>query len=192
MERFFYVRGSTYFNTTFMKTKLLVLSLVALLAGNAAVAQFEQGTTYVAAGSNLGFSSSKTDGPGDALNSFNIGGKVGGFVSDNFLLGALIDYEKLSQGSSDLSITTLGFFGRFYGDSGFFLGAGYNSSKAKVDGNSGTAVGSIPIEIGYAAFIRDALTIEPSLSYALGTGDVKTNTLGINLAFGIYLGKKGE
>lgn len=175
-----------------MKTRFLVLSIVALFASNLAVAQFEQGTTYLSAGSNLGFSSSKTDGFGDALNSFNIATKVGGFVSDNFLLGGLLDYERLSQGSTSLSVTTFGFFGRYYGNSGFFLGAGYSSSKVNNDGNSSSAAGSIPLEIGYAAFIRDALTIEPSLSYALGTGDNQTNTLGLNLSFGLYLRKKSE
>ena len=172
-----------------MKIKFTGLLLISFLTIQNAFAQIEEGTVYLGASSNLSFSSTSIDGYSDNYNNFNLGFQGGYFVAENLALGALINFQKQTLGDQDASTTTLGLFGRYYINGAFFLGAGYASANSKSNGFSGDAVGSIPLEAGYAAFITDAVSIEPSLVYAIGTGDNNTNTVGVNVGFAIYLGR---
>ena len=150
-----------------------------------ASAQIPQGTIFAGVTSNLSYSSTSFDVTDDNQNIFNIDLNGGYFVGDNILLGATFGYSSFSFGDIDEfddSATNYGIFGRYYVNGQIFLGLGYQAVKPEdID-----AIGSIPFEAGYAAFITDDITIEPSISYAIGVGDNESDTFVFNIGFGIY------
>src|SRR5690606_28125801 len=99
--------------------------------------------------------------------------------------GLGVGYYKGSMGDYSESATSFGIFGRYYVNGKIFLGAGYQSEKVE----DSDALGSIPLEVGYAAFITDNIAIEPALGYALGMGDNESSTFGLNVGFTLYLNR---
>ena len=168
-----------------MKETIFTL-VVGLAFAGPAFAQIGQGTVLIGASSNLNYSSTSFDGADDNLNSFNINLGVGYFVIENLALGIELGYDKITFGDNDASSTTFGLFGRYYVNGKIFLGAGYRSSK----GEDSDAVNSLPLEVGYAAFITDNIAVEPSFGYALGLGDNESNTFGLNVGFSLYLNRQ--
>lgn len=163
--------------------KFLLAACAVLVFAVAANAQIPQGTIFAGVSSNLSYSSTSFDGFDDNQNQFTLNLNGGYFVSENILVGAQFGYSSLNFGESDFSSTQYGLFGRYYVNGEIFLGLGYQATKPEdID-----ALGSIPIEAGYAAFVTDDITVEPSISYSLGVGDNEANTLAFNIGFGIYI-----
>lgn len=163
--------------------KSIVTLVVMLFAAAGAFAQIEKGAILVGASSNLGFTSYKPK-DGDSFSAFNVDAKVGYFVIDNLALGVNLGYQKIDEAS----ITSLGLFGRYYVNGKIILGAGFNSNKED-SGESDFSYTSIPLEVGYAAFITDNIAIEPVVKYEMWSGDVEGSTFGLGVGFTLYLGR---
>ncbi len=161
-----------------MIKKLLTLSFVFITFY--ASAQINQGTILVGASSSSGIQSVKTGNSSETL--FNLNTRIGYFFSDNLAFGANIGITKF--GGFDQ--TTFGAFGRYYISGKYFLGAGYSSSKS----NGNNSVGLLSFEGGYAAFLTDNISIEPALTYQVGTGDASQNsTFGLAVGFSLYFNR---
>lgn len=151
-------------------------------------AQTEQGNIRVGATSNLSFTSTSYE-EGDNDNEFGLEGSVGYFVIDNLAVGLNLGFTSTS-GSFESSSFVAGPAARYYFQ-GVFAGAGILFGKQTID--FGDPIGKvdangnfIALEAGYAAFITDNVSIEPSLGYTIAGGDFDGNTFGLNIGFGIY------
>ncbi|MCB0495160.1 MAG: outer membrane beta-barrel protein [Cyclobacteriaceae bacterium] len=170
--------------------KIVLCIIVALVIFNGiANAQISQGTIAVSTGTNLNYSSSSYKGSDTKLNQFNLNLTGGYFFAQNFIIGAGIAYSSTNYKSSsydyDTKSTTFSIFSRYYINGAFFLGIGYGSVKYEdLD-----ALNELDFQVGYAAFISDNISIEPSLNYGLGLGDNEGNTFLVNLGFGLYLNR---
>ena len=172
------------------KIFLSVAAFVLISAG--AFAQIEQGTILVGASSNLSFISQSFDGVDDKWNNFNLDVMGGYFVIENLAVGLNLGFDNTTFGDSKSTVTGFGLFGRYYVNGKIFIGAGFNSNKQKDDdglSESEFSFTTIPLEVGYAAFITDNIAIEPSLNYILESGDVEGSIFGLNVGFALYLGR---
>lgn len=165
--------------------KKVVLSVFAVLVVFAASAQIEQGTWLVGASSNAGFTSYNEDA-GD-YSEFSLDVKGGYFVIDNLAVGLNLGYAKVDEASA----TKIGIFGRYYVNGKIFLGAGYNSNTldSGVDGADKVTVSEIPLEVGYAVFLNNAIAVEPALGYSIYGGDGEGSAFGLKIGFSLYLGR---
>lgn len=187
MKNLFSRKANAYFgksNKLVMKKGIFTICFVTMLAG-ASFAQIEQGTVVVGPSTNLGFTSMSFDGVDDNLTTFNVNLGAGYFVIENLAFGLNFGYAKVSFGDDSESATSFGLFGRYYINGKIFLGAGYASTKSE----DSDAVNSLPLEVGYAAFITDNIAVEPSFSYELGLGDNESNAFGLNVGFMLYLNR---
>jgi hypothetical protein len=169
-----------------MKKTIFMTLFAVCLSGGTAIAQINKGTFLVGASSNLGFSSTSTEISDDNVNVFLLDVSGGYFVIDNLALGLSFGYSKYSYEDFDGSSTSFGLFGRYYVNGKVFLGLGFASAKVE----DSDAVNSIPLEVGYAAFVTDNIAIEPSLSYSLGLGDNESNTFGLQVGFTLYFNRQ--
>jgi len=167
-----------------MKKITLTISILLLFAATS-YAQIQKRSVLVGASSNLGFSSTSYEGGDDNLNVFTLDLKTGYFVMDNLALGLRFGYNKYSVGDNDVSQTLFGLFGRYYVNGKIFFGAGYSSTKFE----DSDASNSLPLEVGYAAFITDNIALEPSISYSIGLGDNDAKAFGLNLGFTLYFNR---
>lgn len=163
--------------------KKVLVTVFAILVVFAASAQISQGTILVGASTNAGYTSYNED-VGD-YSQFNISLKGGYFVAENFVLGINFGYTKIEEASE----TTVGAFGRYYVNGKFFAGVGFNSTSIDFGGDSNASVTTIPLEVGYAAFINDVVAIEPSLNYTIIGGDLEGASFGLNIGLSIYLNR---
>lgn len=183
------------------KMKQLFLSIATVCIALTASAQIEKGTWVLGANTNLGYNSYTPTSGGKSVNILNIGLKSGYFVSDNFTIGANLEYLSESSGGPSNTYTTIGLFLRYYTKNVFF-GAGYNSLSTS---GGGSSLGSIPIEVGYAAFLTRNITIEPALVYSSATDSDNggmpgiaglpfpaKSGFGLKVGFSIYLGRPAE
>jgi hypothetical protein len=163
--------------------KLLLVAVVSLCALVSANAQINQGAVLVGGSSNLGFTNVSPD-VGDSYSKFQLQGKVGYFFIDNLTGGVKLDYQKVDEASS----LGLGIFGRYYLNNVIILGATLGTSKR----DSGVADASstwLGLEGGYAAFITDAIAIEPTLNIDIFSGDFDETNFGLNVGISLYLGR---
>ncbi len=159
-----------------MKKLFLMLAFCATtLFANA---QFEQGKLYAGASlSGLDLNYNGSDG-------MNLGfdAKLGYMFADNLMALSQVSYQH--DGSSAVADRfTWAVGGRYYiVQNGIFLGV-----KAKLVRNDHTDV--MPgLEVGYAFFINDKCTIEPSIYYDQSLGcHSDYSTIGLRIGFGIYL-----
>lgn len=174
--------------------KILFTVMTACLAF-AASAQISQGTILVGASSNLGFTSFNEDA-GD-YSQFNFDVKAGYFVVDNLVFGLSMGLSTLDAGDFGKETDThFGAFGRYYFNGKIFGGIGFNSSKVKIEDSSGeeyeTKVSVIPIELGYAVFLNDAIALEPALNYSIYGDDGDGASFGFSVGLTVYLRGGGE
>jgi len=158
-----------------MKKFIAILAFFALVATNAN-AQFDAGTKYISAslsGFNLQYSTS------ERLR-FNLEAAAGLFVSDGLLLYANVGYEH-QRHVDDLFA---GANARFYfKQNGIYMGGGaqfvhYTKSSNDI---------MIPVEIGYAFYLNEYLTIEPAAYYKMSIHDFSNNsTVGLRVGLGYY------
>lgn len=158
-----------------MKKITLVLLLI-VAAFSTAHAQFEQGKKYVGASlTGLGLSYSANE-------KFRLGvdAAAGYFVADCLMLHASAGYEH-TRNLDDVRVAA---GARYYFDQcGIYLGAGAEYDHFTKSNNDVM----IPVTIGYAFFINQYLTIEPSIYYKMSTHDFSDNsTVGASIGIGFY------
>ena len=141
-----------------------------------------KGTVLVGAASNIGLKVAIPSGGGNTITTFNGNVEIGYFFEKNFVLGANVGYSSIGS----FNLTTLGAFMRYYIQGKVFAGAGYNNISS-----GGFSSSSIPLELGYAAFITKNIAIEPALGYSIITNGVG-GVFGLNLGFALYLNRKSE
>ncbi|NOT73615.1 MAG: hypothetical protein HOP08_01715 [Cyclobacteriaceae bacterium] len=162
--------------------KKILLMLFAVLTVSAASAQIEKGTVLV--GVNSAFSVTRSiPSTGSGSTDYNLNLKGGYFLAENFVLGLNLGVSGYSTDASSGSSTLVGVFGRYYFNGKIFLGAGVNSSSS--GGSSST---SIPLEVGYAAFINKFIAVEPAIRFVKYDNG---STIGLGVGFTFYL-NRGE
>lgn len=166
-----------------MKKLLLVVvaSIAFCLTSNA---QISQGAILVGASSNFGFNSISPDG-GDSYSQFDLHGKAGYFFAENIAGGLLLDFAK----EDEFSQFGFGVFGRYYVNGNIILGASLSTNKLDPGVGDGASFMGLGIEGGYAAFITDAIAIEPTLNIDLYSGDYDATRFGLNVGFAFYLNR---
>jgi outer membrane scaffolding protein for murein synthesis (MipA/OmpV family) len=160
-----------------------LLTLFAAVTFFAASAQINQGAILVGGSSNLAFGSYKPK-DGDGITVINLDAKAGYFIIENLALGVNLGYAKFD----DLSETSIGAFARYYINGKIFVGAGVNTNKSD-DGDTDFSYTSVPLEVGYAAFITDDIAIEPAIMYEMQSGDQEGSAFGVNVGISFYLNK---
>ena len=168
--------------------KKQLLTLLAVILSLSAFAQINKGTILINTQTNLNFTHGESDG--ESENVFSLKAAVGYFVAENLAIGPVFSYEK----EGDVSLTGIGLFGRYYVNGKVFFGAGYSSNRLKFNidgyGDFTSKVNAIPLEVGYAIFLNQNVTIEPSINYTTYSGDGDGSTFGLNVGFGIYLNRE--
>ena len=161
-----------------------LLTLFAAVTFFAASAQINQGAILVNGASNLAFGQYKPK-DGDGISVINLDAKAGYFIIENLALGVNLGYSKFDEASS----TSIGAFGRYYINGKILVGAGFNTNKVD-NGDSDYSYTSIPLEVGYAAFITDDIAIEPAIVYEMESGDQEGSAFGLNVGITFYLNKE--
>jgi len=150
----------------------------ALCFASVAFGQIEKGAWLFSGGSNLGNTSFSQSGGGSS-SAFNLDLKGGYFFMDNLAAGALLNLLSYSGSST----TGIGLFARYYVQGKFFLGAGFQSWSTSGGGGSTT---QIPVEVGYAFFVNNAIAVEPGLKLTTFSGG---STFNIGIGFTVFLGR---
>ncbi|QQS28023.1 MAG: hypothetical protein IPM47_14240 [Sphingobacteriales bacterium] len=124
----------------------------------------------------------------DGNNSYilSLAPQFGYFILNNFALGALVSVNKMKDIDPSFGI---GPFVRGYLNNGLFGQAKYEfqSVPAILDNVTGSAAG---VGVGYAAFLNDAVSIEPILFYNRHFGDLgEFNEFGVQIGVSAYLGR---
>lgn len=156
--------------------KFLSILLLFIATITSAQAQFEKGVKYVSASaSGLGISYSSNE-------KFRLGLDLhaGYFVDDCLMLHATAGYEH----KRNLDDVRIGAGARYYFDQcGIFLGAGAEYDHFTKNNNDVM----IPLTVGYAFFVNQFITIEPSIYYKMSTHDFGGNsTFGASIGLGFY------
>ena len=191
-----------------MKKLFTILCATILFLGVSA--QTEAGTMLLEGGSDLNFtslniSSISVDGedvelPDDLDATSELGLNVAGayFLMDGLAAGIVIDYSSSSSGDYSSSSMTIGPMVRYYiGESGLWGQASYGvgSSTEKYDGDSedGPSISLLAFGAGYALYLSDNISLNPSLGYVMATAtqddgvEVKTKMGGIVFSTGLTL-----
>ncbi len=158
-----------------MKKIFAILALFSLAAVNAK-AQFEKGTKYIGAslsGLNLQYSSSERF-------RLDFEATAGVFAANGLLVYANTGYEHQRH----VDDVYVGLNGRYYfTQNGIFMGAGGQFVHYTKSNNDF----AIPIEIGYAFYLNQYLTIEPAAYYKMSVHDFSDNsTVGLRIGLGYY------
>lgn len=156
----------------------LFLMIVGLLLTVAAQAQFEQSKKYIGAslsGLNLSYN-------GTEKTNFGLQAKGGFLFTDDWMAIGQLAYNK----QTDLpAAVSLGAGVRYYiVQNGLYLGASVNYLHA------GDAYDDFrpSIQIGYAFFLSETVTIEPEIYYNHSCKNHSDySTIGLSIGFGIYL-----
>lgn len=157
-----------------MKKLFIVILLMSCVLN--AQAQFEKGKKYVGA-SLTGLSMSYSDNEEFRL---GLDAEAGYFIADCFMLKANVGYEHTRV----MDDVRLGLGARYYFmQNGIYLGAGAEYNHFTKNNNDVM----IPVEVGYAFFLNEHLTIEPSVYYKMSLHDFSGNsTVGLRIGMGYY------
>ncbi len=158
-----------------MRRKLIAV-FAALLVSVAANAQFEKGKIYAGAslsGLDLSYN-------GASNGKFAVQAHGGYLVDDNMMITGLVGLAR-QNGVTDFSI---GAGGRYYlVQNGIYFGVSLkyvNESSVYDDLMPG-------VQVGYAFFLNDKITIEPELYYDHALFNFKDySTVGFRLGLGVY------
>lgn len=158
----------------------LMLSLLLMMAAMGAKAQFEKGTTYVAASTtSLGLSYSSSE----KLN-FGLDFTGGYFVQSAWMLYGKLGYDHTRYTDH----FQMGVGGRYYfTQNGIYMGIGLQYEHATKSVNN---LQLCP-EVGYAFFVNRFITIEPAVYYHMSLNDFSDGSkVGLKLGLGFYSDKK--
>lgn len=158
--------------------KKILFAFALLILSVSAKAQFEFDKKYVSAslsGLNLSYNDANKL-------SFGVQVKGGYFVEDNWQVNGVVGFDHAGKGAKD--VFTVGAGGRYYvQNNGLFLGA-----NAKIVLSSGYTDVLPGVEFGYAFFINDKVTIEPTIYYNQSLKSHKENsTVGLAIGLGLYI-----
>ena len=154
----------------------LMLSLLLMMAAMGAKAQFEKGTTYVAASTtSLGLSYSSSE----KLN-FGLDFTGGYFVQSAWMLYGKLGYDHTRYTDH----FQMGVGGRYYfTQNGIYMGLGLQYEHATKSVNN---LQLCP-EVGYAFFVNRFITIEPAVYYHMRLNDFSDGSkVGLKLGLGFY------
>ena len=156
--------------------KIFTILCAASLAFSVAAQTTDAGNMMVGVNSNFTFESTSPE-TGDAVSNMELGGTYGYFFMDNLAGIALFDYSK--NGDADAE-TGFGIGARYY-IGGIYAGAHYMSGPVK-------KASSINIGAGYAMWLNDNITLEPSLTYSMKSFDGESNgsKIALKIGFGLY------
>ncbi len=162
-----------------MRKKLMAM-VVALFAAVTANAQFEEGKVYVG-GSLTGFNMKYT-----GSEKFSIGtqAQAGYFVADDLMLLGQFNYEHSGK-KEIVDKFSVGVGGRYYIEqNGIYLGVNCKYVHAGKKFND-----IMPgVEVGYAYFLNNSVTVEPAIYYDQSFKNHKDfSTIGLKIGVGIYL-----
>lgn len=158
--------------------KVLLAMFMAMFVSAASFAQFESGKKYVGAS----VSSMDLSYNGLSKGSFGIEAKGGYIFEDDWMVTAQLGYDKKHDIPSSFN-AALG--ARYYiVQNGLYLGAGMSYVHAGDDYDD-----FMPgIQVGYAFFLNEKVTIEPEIYYNQSFknhGDY--STIGLRVGVGVYL-----
>ncbi len=132
-------------------------------------------------GSNTGFSYATTDG--DSV--YNIGAESGYFVIDNLALKLGLGYGGIKTDLIDTSIFSYKFGAKYYVVSQFPLQLDYSGASIKDADENPSYFG---MQAGYALFLGDNVSIEPSIRYNLSLNQnySTADTFQMNIGFVLH------
>lgn len=179
-----------------MKIKLYVILVLFSLISMASNAQINQGTIFTSGSTSFSHTGTK----GGMVKSTSYSALAGAFILDDFVIGMSygrssvkydINYDPLDIGDplyqhwgpKDITASVMEIFSRLYLKS-FFLGPGFTRTRIN-DLNAS----HISLKTGYAAFLNNFVSVEPSVAYYKELNDVAESYMAINIAFGIYLNR---
>ena len=173
--------------------QILVLTFIVVALNQCVLAQIKGNTVLIAGTTSMAYAEASSKGA--SAEAANIAIKTGFFVAKNFALGASLAFSYTgfsapTQQTTFTRSTVYGVFGRYYVSS-FIIGVGYGTAIISNYGNNGGSGKSeqIPIEIGFAGFITDNITLEPIFTYIIGE---EVNTMVYGLGFGLYFNRQIE
>ena len=191
--------------------KKLFTILCAAILSLGVSAQTEAGTMLIEGGSDLNFtslsvSSISVDGdemdddflPEDATSELGLSVTGAYFLMDGLAAGLLIDYSSSTTGDYSSTSMTFGPMVRYYiGESGLWgqasYGMGSSSEKDEDDTYDGPKISMLAFGAGYAVYLSDNISLNPSLGYVMATAtqddgvEVKTKMGGIVFSTGLTL-----
>ena len=157
-----------------MKKFIIALAMLTISIG--ANAQFEEGTKYVESAFNsIGLSY-------NGMEEFRFGAELKGgyFIEDQIMLNAVIGFNHFGKSMNQFVV---GAGARYYiFENGFY--GGVNVKGVFEKGHNDLMPG---IEVGYAFFVNDKMTIEPAVYYDQSFSDHKNySTVGLKIGIGLY------
>lgn len=169
-----------------MKKFLMLFSimLIGLLS-----AQTQQGSKFLEVGTSFTPTTVSSTGinftTSDKLNTFNVGAEAGYFVANNLALKAGLGFGDVSYDGTSLgSAFSYKVGAKYYAGGVFPVGVDYNGADVKGSNDNPSYVG---LSAGYAWFLGDRVSFEPTLRYDISTNDTYKNVfsagLGINIFF---------
>ncbi len=177
-----------------MKNTLVIITIfiaLSVLVSKESQAQIEQDQWLIGASSNLSFRSTSNDILNDQR-SINLTTQFGYFPHQNLALGLGLGMTHIDVGNSSTTEINVGPFARYYFQGLFFAGLGYSMVyvNRELDSNSSNDTGgSFSLEAGYPIWVLiESLSIEPTLRYNIGTGELlkDINSLSLNIGFVLY------
>lgn len=172
-----------------MKTLKLLLLFSSLFLFSSLTAQTQKGSLMV--GGNVGFSSQSQKDVDGSLNTLHIAPMAGYFFADRIAGGVRVDFTSVKFSEADDGSTYFNFgpFLRYYTTMGIFGELAYQLNSQTILDNDSESGSYLTPRVGYAAFLNDHVSIEPSVYYAIGGGDLyeDLSTFGIDIGFNIYL-----
>lgn len=156
----------------------ITLMLICLFVVMAADAQFEKGKKYVGvslSGLDLSYN-------GSEKGSFGLQAKLGYLFADDLMLTGQVEYDKKNDVPAAFSA---GVGARYYiVQNGLYLGASMNYFHSNVSYDD-----FMPsIQIGYAFFLSETVTVEPEIYYNQSfKSHSDYSSIGLRIGFGIYL-----
>lgn len=156
--------------------KKIIIALAMLTMSIGANAQFHEGTKYAEAAFNsLGLSY-------NGMEEFRFGAELKGgyFIEDQIMLNAVIGFNHFAKSMNQFVV---GAGARYYIlENGFY--GGVNVKGVFEKGHNDLMPG---IEVGYAFFVNDKMTIEPAVYYDQSFSDHKNySTVGLKIGIGLY------
>ena len=167
--------------------KLLVLFSVMLMV--AVSAQTQQGMKFLEVGTSFTPSTVSSTGINftttDKLNTFNVGVEGGYFVLKNLALKAGLGYGDASYDGTELGNAFSYKVGMKYYAGGFIpLGVDFNSAVIKGQDENPGYVG---MSGGYAFFLGNSVSFEPTLRYDVSTNSSYKNVFSAGLGINLFL-----
>lgn len=163
--------------------KAFPILLFFVIASHCLKAQTEKGNFLVGVNSSFTYQTSSIN-TAESTSEIQLFLRGGYFINDGDVIGINIGYYYFeNQDIFSERIIRYGFFGRHYVFGTIFGGVGVSALNIRdVD-----QYYSLPVELGYATFIRNAIAIEPSVTYDIGLSQELNNSFTFLIGISLYL-----